>query len=739
MLVSSHADWLIDGHAELWDSGRVESDRTLVEYAGKALTSTQGSYWKVAVWTNGDESETWSDVAQFEMGLLKASDWVAKWIESPDPSCRSPIFRYDVVRVKAEKHVRAYLCGLGYAELYINGNRVGDRVLDPAQTDYETRCLYVGYDVTDLLKVGPNVIAVMLGNGFYTQYRVWGGMSYGRPKMIFQLHVDEGAIVVSDKTWKTIAGPVIENNVYAGETYDARKEIAGWNSVDGDAKNWAAAEEAAWPTKSLQPHLMPPLRRTRTIEPTKISNVGNVHIVDLGENFAGWTKLTVQNGPGKPIRLRSAEELHSDGTLDTASTGVFATNVEQIDTYIPKGTASETWEPRFTYHGFRYVEISGLRTEPTGDTLKGVAVHTDLEPIGTFECSDPTINRIYATAIRTLTSNIHSIPTDCPAREKCGWLGDAHIASEFALCAFDAAPLYDKYLHDIETTWIGELPGDVAPGKRCSNPGGHLDWGLALIFLPWHVYLYRGDETILQDHYAAMRRFMQTAMKQAKDGIISSGYGDWCPPGSVEPTATPPALTTTALFVHAARIMTRVAWQLQHPDDAAGFTAFATTSADAFNRKFFQPDKNSYGSQCADAMALELDLVSAANRSAVAAALNADVMQTHGAHHTTGIFGTRYLYPALAGNALARRRWRCFARQPIQASAIYSRAARPPSGNAGAKRTWTPNGARDLTTMSCRPRLSHGFITDWAGSCLRRMRRDLNMLFYVHSLSSMTS
>ncbi len=446
--------------------------------------------------------------------------------------------------------------------MYINGQRVSDRVLDPAQTDYETRCLYVGHDVTHLLIPGINCIGVMLGNGFYTQDRVWGGMAYGRPKVILQLHLDDAPPIVSDASWQTVAGPVVEDNVYAGETYDARKEIPDWNRGSGDDSHWKAAHETAPPTKALEPHLMPPIRRTRTVVPVKISKVGDVHIVDMGENFAGQTRLSLAGAPQTPIRLRSAEELHPDGTLDTASTGVFATNVEQIDTYIPKGAPSETWEQRFTYHGFRYVEISGLKPEPTKQTLQGLAVHTDLDPIGTFECSDPTLNRIYTTAIRTLTSNLHSIPTDCPAREKCGWLGDAHIASEFALCAFDATPLYDKYLHDIETSWRGDLPGDVAPGKRCSNPGGNLDWGLALIFLPWHAYLYRGDETILRDHYDAMRRFFLTAMEPAKDDILSHGYGDWCPPGSVEPTATPPALTTTALFAHAARYMTQIAMKL---------------------------------------------------------------------------------------------------------------------------------------------------------------------------------
>lgn len=639
VIAATSPELLAQGIPDLWDSNKVISDATLIAYEGKPLASRDRIFWKVAAWLNDEPTETWSEVATFEMGLLVPADWKAKWIESPDASCRSPLFRKRITLDAIPKIARAYLCGLGYSELYINGKKVGDSVLDPAQTDYESRCLYVAHNVAAHLKQGENEIQILLGNGFYTQDRVWGGMSYGRPKFILQMHLDD-VTIVSDKTWLTTSSAIVENNVYAGETYEARKETPA-------DQFWKVVEEVASPTKSLESQLMPPIRAKRTIEPVSTKQLKDVQIIDLGENFAGWCKLTLQNAPQKPIRIRTAETIHPDGSLDTASTGVFATNVEQIDTYIPKGAASESWEPRFTYHGFRYVEVSNATPSLK---LQGVAVHTDMEPIGTFESSDETLNRIHATAIRTLLSNSHSIPTDCPAREKCGWLGDAHIAAEFVLCTYDAQHFYDKFLADIESTYHGNTPGDCAPGKRCTTPNGHLDWGLATILIPWHVYLYRGDEAILRDHYATMNRFFTNAMKEAKDNIVSRGYGDWCPPGSVEPVDTPPALSITALFAQAAGCISQIATRLGHKDDATKFAAQKSDLQKAFNQKFFDAKKQTYGSQCADALALEFNLADPANVKAIAQSLNADVMETHKAHHTTGIFGTRYLHAALARN-----------------------------------------------------------------------------------------
>lgn len=636
----------------LWDSGRVESDEMSVSYGGGALYSRQRCTWKVRVWDGEGAASDWSDAAAWEMGLLAAADWKGRWIGAPDSACPAPLFRKRFELAQRPAVARAYICGLGYHELYINGRRVGDHVLDPAQTDYESRALYVAHDVSDLLVEGPNAIGVMLGKGFFDQHRVWGGLSYGQPRFIFQLHCDGEMVLASDMTWLTTPGPILEDNVYAGETYDARHEVPRWSEVECDEKSWSAAVELASPTKSLQPQLFPPIRRVRTLAPVKITRLSPAsHIFDMGQNFAGWVRLSLPSQKrGDVVRVRTAEAVHADGTLDTASTGVFATGVEQIDTFISAGAGPETYEPRFTYHGFRYAEITGLAHEPVPETATGVVVHSDAARIGSFECSDPVLHRIYEAAIWTLVSNLHGIPTDCPAREKCGWLGDAHIIAELALLNFDLATFFDKFVRDIQTSWRGDLPGHVAPGKRGSEPDGNPDWGVAVVLIPWYCWLYGGDESFLRDHYPSMKRFLDNARPHLSDGIASKGFGDWCPPGSVKPVLTPVALTTTAWIGHAARVMALVARRLGRAEDAAVFASLAAELAAAFNRKFFDAAAKTYGSQTADAMALELRLAPPEHRSAVAASLARDVTLAHGAHHTTGIFGSRYLFDALSRN-----------------------------------------------------------------------------------------
>ena len=278
-------------------------------------------------------------------------------------------------------------------------------------------------------------------------------------------------------------------------------------------------------------------------------------IYDMHQNFAGWARLRIKAAAGTAVRMRFSEAVDAKtGALDTASTGVFATGVEQIDTYICRGGGEETWEPRFTYHGFRYVEVTGLPARSQPPKLEGIVVHTDVEPAGGFICSDPMLNRIHQAAVWTLVSNLHGHPTDCPARERCGWLGDAHGSAEMAAMNFDMSGFWTKYIDDIEAGWVSDLPPAVVPGKRIARDSGPIDWGVAVVMLPWFHWLYYGDRTELERCYPLMTRFVNAAAKTAKDGILSNGLGDWCPPGSVQPTATPVPLTTTAWFVEAARI-----------------------------------------------------------------------------------------------------------------------------------------------------------------------------------------
>lgn len=656
VLVASQPGLLEKSQADLWDSGKVvAAQSTHVLYAGKPLRAQLQVWWQVQVWDKRDRVSAWSKPASWTMGLLRPSDWQARWISAHAAgigSAPAPLLRRDFVVNRRLKRAVAYICGLGYSELYLNGGKVGDHVLDPAQTDYERRAFYVAYDVTSLLKPGANAVGIMLGNGFYNQDRVWGGMSYGKPQVIFQLQLEyadgQTEQVLSDSDWRTMAGPVLSNNVYAGETYDARREMLHWSEAGYDAKQWDAAEVVAAPTAQLVAQMMPPIKRIQTLTPVRLTHPQpGLNVYDMGQNFAGWARLQVQARGGTTIKLRFAEAIHADGTLDMASTGVFATGVEQTDNYICKGGDVEIWEPRFTYHGFRYVELSGL-PNATLDNLQGVVVHTAVEPTGSFQCSDATLNRIHQVALWTELSNLVGCPTDCPAREKCGWLGDAHISAEMTMYNFDMSSFWPKYIDDIATSWRGALPGNVAPGKRGSGPNGNLDWGVACVLLPWYQYLYYGDARLLREHYPAMRKFLRHASALGKDGIFSKGYGDWCPPGSVQPVETPVALTTTAYLYRAAQIVASTAHILGDEAEAKEFEQLQETIGHAFNQHFLQRPTHTYGSQTANSLALAFGLAPTGEESPVAASLARDVVKTHHGHLATGIFGSRYLYGALS-------------------------------------------------------------------------------------------
>lgn len=652
ILVASTTELLERDQADLWDSDKVESERTChIPYEGKPLRSLQRCYWKVRVWDAEGQPSGWSEVSWWEMGVLHPDEWQARWIGAPAAE-PAPLFRKQFP-VKPHLHrARALICGLGYYELYLNGKRVGEQVLDPAQTDYEQRAFYVVHDVTDMLHEGANSVGVMLGNGWYNQAVVWGGMSYGEPVLLLQLVLEyaDGTTerICTDETWKTKPGPVQRNNVYAGEEYDARLEVPGWNEVGVDDSDWQPVRIMPSPTRSLQSQMMPPIRRTRTLPTVALTSPQpGVWIFDMGQNFAGWARLKVQAPAGTTITLRFAEALNPDGTLNPESTGVFATRVVQTDRYTCKGKGVEVWEPRFTYHGFRYVEMTGYPGTPTPDMLEGVVVHTAVQPAGTFECSDEMLNRIHRTALWTQISNLHGIPTDCPHRERCGWLGDAHVSAEMTIYHFEMANFWTKYLDDIETSLTEEgLPTFVAPGKRKIGKASP-DWGTAMVQIPWYLYLYYGDTRVLERHYPTMKRWIEHLQSIAEGYIVSAGLGDWCAPGSV-PGNTPIPVTSTAVFYLDTVLMRKIATVLGREEDTTRFAMLAHHIKQAFIERFYDASHHTFGSQAADALALAWGLAPDGEEQAIADSLARDVMNKHQGHHTTGILGSRHLYWALS-------------------------------------------------------------------------------------------
>ncbi len=562
-------------------------------------------------------------------------------LEQGEGAFPSLLFRKEFECGEQPEKAELYVCGLGYSVSWINGIRIGDAVLDPGQTEYEKFGLYRHFDITDTVTPGVNTVGVMLGDGWYNQDRVWGGMSYGLPgvkALVVVTYPDKEKRIVTDSTWSVSTGPILSNNVYGGEHYDARLEKSGWSKTGYDDSTWESAVTVDPLTPELRPQLIPPVRKIRELNPVSVTLSGPGRwLFDFGQNMAGWARLKIAAETGTEIRLRFAECLTPDGRLDPVSTGVWATHVYQGDTYICKGEGVEVWEPEFTYHGFRYAEVEGVKQEPSPDLLTAVMVHTDVQQRGEFESSDEGLNTLHEMMDWTFLSNLHSIPTDCPAREKCGWLGDAHVVAETALYNYDMKEFNRKYTDDmIASTAYREdkLPSIIAPGKR-GRGGTNTDWLCALILVPWYSYVYTGDRSILETAYTHMKNLVTVTDQEFPSGLVTDGFGDWCPPGGNNAKTKPVReCTTTAAFYHSVRCMIKIAEILDKEDDARKFTEIARKVRRAFNSEFL--NDGSYGTQGGDGMALYYDIVPEDIQGAVIEDL-IEKIHEHDHHLMTGI------------------------------------------------------------------------------------------------------
>lgn len=713
ILVSSSEQKLRRNRGDIWDSGQVSSDQSiLIRYEGAPLESRRNYFWKVRIWDQDGQPTKWSAIATWRTALLHSGDWAgAQWIghendrrdtlatrrpfqtarmDRPEPriSYPAPLLRRTFTLDKPLRSAYAYVSALGYGELYVNGHKVSDHVLDPAPTSYDKTALYVTHNLTGFLQPGENALGIWLGNGFFGQNIAFSAdLDYGQPRVMAKIFLtyEDGAMdtIVTDTAWKTAQSPVIFDNVYGGETYDARREIAGWSEPGFDDRDWFWAVRLRTPGNDTKrrSQMMPPIRVTQRLAPKEITHLENGdYLVDFGQNIAGWVKLTVREAEGAAVTIRTAEALRNDGRgINNESTGHFATGLKQVYTYLCKGEQTETWEPRFSYHGFRYAQVSGLSAAPTVETIEAALVHTDISRQGTFSCSDERLNRIYETSLWTIVDNLHGLPEDCPHREKCGWLGDAHAVAETCLYNFDMNQFYAKYLQDIRDNLIRDrrireqlphldgVPTMVAPGKRTGGVA-KLDWGAALILLPWYVYRHTGDLELFRRHYPAMIEFVDYMYSfQSENGIIENGLGDWCPPRWDRYTAPEymechPHISANAYFYQALTILSAAANLLGDAKYSWWTNGQAEQLRQAFNRAYLQPIPGTklrhYGSQTATVMALQLGLVPDSLRTEVLQALVYDIEELHDGHHSCGIHGLRYLYSVLAENgeeALAYR------------------------------------------------------------------------------------
>jgi alpha-L-rhamnosidase len=661
-----------DGAPDLWDSGRVESDATLaIDYEGKALASRSRAWWRVQVWDERNRRGE-SASAFWEAGLLSRADWSASWIGSalaggPEVGAPSPLLRtiFNVRRKVAS--ARLYATALGLFEFEINGRRVGSDVFAPGWTDYSKRVQYESYDVTALIRTGANAAGAVLGDGWYCGHLAWRRREfYGdRPRLLAQIVISyaDGTVetVSTDGSWRTTPGPIVESSLLHGETHDARREMPGWTEASFDDSAWAPATVFPDPGIALSPRLGPPVRATEEIRPVAKRRLETwpvpVWIFDMGQNMVGRVRLRVRGTAGQVVRLRFAEMANADGTIYTEN----LRTARQTDHYVLRGDpAGETWEPRFTFHGFRYVEVRGLTSDPRTRDITGVVLHSDTPQTGTFACSDPLINQLQSNIDWGQRGNFLEVPTDCPQRdERMGWMGDAQVFVRTAAWNRDVAGFFNKWQRDIADAQApdGHLPPFVphvedAP-SMCMMPGeGGPAWADAGVICPWTIYLCYGDKALLERHFDSFKRFVASLEKNSIRLIRSHpdakgfpGFGDWLALDGSGKTegGTPKDLIGTAFFAYSVDLVARIARILGRTADATHHERLAARVRRAYQRRFLTDDGLTAGlTQTSYVLTLAFDLAPEALRPRLVAELARDI-EGRGGKLSTGFVGTAYL------------------------------------------------------------------------------------------------
>jgi alpha-L-rhamnosidase len=668
ILVASSGRSLAQDKSDLWDSGRVASDETIqIPYQGKPLKSAQQVFWKVRVWDKDGRGSAWSQPASWTMGLLSEADWQARWIAARTDS-ETLLLRRDFTVKPGLKRAIAYVSGLGHYELSVNGRKVGEDLLSPGWTKYDKTCLYDTRDLTPSLKEGDNTIGLLLGNGMYNvkggRYIKFKG-SFGPLKAIVQLqweYADGTAETVgTDEQWRTSPSPITFSCVYGGEDYDARLVQRGWDEPRFDDSKWQAAQVVNGPGGKLKglSAAAPPIRTFEVLKPVSVKALNKgVTVYDLGQNAALIPRVTVRGPAGALVRIIPAELLREDGSVDRTSVAHGAGLAYWQ--YTLAGGGGETWFPKFFYHGARYLQVEcSAATEggelPVVEALEGVVVHSASAPVGEFECSSELFNRIHKLVRWAQRSNMMSVLTDCPHRERLGWLEEYHLNGPSLRYEFDLARLFTKGMSDMADSQLDNgLVPDTAP-EYTVLPDSFRDspeWGSAFVIVPWQQYEWTGDLELLRQHYDGMKRYVAYLGTRAANHIVSHGLGDWYDIGPERPgfaQLTPVALTATAFYYYDARILAQAAALLGKADDAKQYEELTAQIRAAFNQKFLDTKNSQYatGSQCANSIPLVMDLVEPKNRVAVLEAVVRDVRQ-RGNALTAGDVGYRYLLRALA-------------------------------------------------------------------------------------------
>jgi hypothetical protein len=664
ILVASSSPILAANRGDLWDTGEVHSAQTFaIPYAGKPLQSGAQYFWKVEVWDEQGVASGWSAAARFRMGL-DAADWKGQWIAAQPagatPELQMPLFRRAVRLDSAPVSAVAYVSGVGQYELSINGRKIGNRELSPGWTNYRKTVLYNAYDVTAALHAGENAIGIMLGNGFYNVFQTPGRYTkftgtFGQPQAIVQIRIaganGKTVDIATDSTWKTHPGPIAFSQEYGGEDYDARQEPAGWNRSGFDDGAWNAALPVAGPGGKLAAEQNPPVTVARVYRPVRITEPKpGVRVYDLGQNLSGWPQITVAGEAGATVKLIGGELLNDRGLVSQAT----FQGPQWFSYTLAGGGIVETWHPRFSYLGFRYVQVE-ITGKATVRALEGQFLHAAAPVTGRFSCSKELFNRVHRLIDAAILSNMQSVLTDCPHREKLGWLEQTYLSGSGIMFNYDVETLYEKIANDMgDAQTAGGLAPDIAP-EYAVFAGGFRDspeWGSAMVLDPWLAYRHFGDARSMAAHYDEIKRYLAYLAAKGTGGILSYGLGDWYdigpkPPGVAQLTGLD--VTATATYYQDLATAARMARVLGKPAEATQFEASARGVREAFQARLYNPRTGDYdrGSQTANAMPLALGMVLEADRTRVLNRLVDDV-RAHGNHTTAGDIGFHYVIQALS-------------------------------------------------------------------------------------------
>lgn len=668
-----------------WQTGKTAGNQTFgICFTGKDLKSFTRYYWKVRTWNEKGIPSIWSQTSWFETAMMRPLDWKAEWISNqrllPEKEedfykeTPNPLLRKDFDIKKELKSARLYIAGLGYSVAYINGQRVGDQVLDMPWTQYAKEIQYSTYDVTALINKGNNTIGVMLGNGWYNPmpiklFQTWNlrnTLTVGKPCVKAQLRItyNDGstATLVTDDGWKTGDGPVLKNSVYLGETYDARLEQTGWNKPGFKEVAWTSAKQISGPEGKLTAKSIPPIRITKILKPVKITEPKpGVYLFDFGQNFAGEPRLIAKGPIGTTIVLRTGEDIHPDGSLNYLT--VIAGQLKgmwnltggpgcpkdpmNIITYTMKGEGEEVYSPQFTFSSFRYVEVTGYPGKPNLNSIEGLRMNADLQETGFFECSNPMFNQIQAAVKWTFLSNVFSVQSDCPAREKLGYGADIVTTAEAFSYNFDMSSFYRKIVQDFvnDARPHGGMT-EIAPniginaesmGDNTGSPG----WQLAFPFGMKVLYDYYGDQFTVEKNYEVLKKQVDYMHSVTPDHIIKKDIGDHA---SIDPK--PIALSATAFYYHHVKILADFAGILQKNNDGISYQKLADDIKNAFVKNFLKPGTGVFdsGTQAAQLISLYYNLVPTAEKEAAVSHLLLEIYNKHKGHLSAGIYGTKFLF-----------------------------------------------------------------------------------------------